>query len=244
MKSFLDFEHVAQSVERLTFNEVVVGSIPTVLTISLPHYLLNFMSCTSLRKSAFSLIELSIVILIVGILVAGVTQGSRLIRSFKLSNARTVTNSSPVQSIKDLVLWLDATAENKILNRDGSSYIDNEEYVSSWKDSNVQNLGTTPCVQNTADEQPQYISDAINGIPAIRLSEDSPDVNITCGLPTSINVSNTIFMVVSWRAESSILTTQFFTIASSTSQKTILASVISNFLLFIIDLDLPIRISY
>ena len=31
---FLHFEeHVAQSVEHLTFNEVVVGSIPTVLTI-------------------------------------------------------------------------------------------------------------------------------------------------------------------------------------------------------------------
>ena len=29
-----DTEHVAQSVEHLTFNEVVVGSIPTVLTKS------------------------------------------------------------------------------------------------------------------------------------------------------------------------------------------------------------------
>jgi hypothetical protein len=40
-KSLLDLlnnEHVAQSVEHLTFNEVVVGSIPTVLTILSPFH--------------------------------------------------------------------------------------------------------------------------------------------------------------------------------------------------------------
>ncbi|MFM7621329.1 MAG: prepilin-type N-terminal cleavage/methylation domain-containing protein [Alphaproteobacteria bacterium] len=40
---------------------------------------------------AFSLIELSIVILIIGILVAGVTQSSRLIRQMKLLSAQSIT---------------------------------------------------------------------------------------------------------------------------------------------------------
>jgi len=43
------------------------------------------------RLLAFSLIELSIVVLIVGILIAGVTQGSRLIRESKVKTARTLT---------------------------------------------------------------------------------------------------------------------------------------------------------
>lgn len=48
MICFFDFfayeEHVAQSVEHLTFNEVVVGSIPTVLTITHAKTNLNFAS--------------------------------------------------------------------------------------------------------------------------------------------------------------------------------------------------------
>ena len=51
---------------------------------------------------AYSMMEMSLLILIIGILVAGVTQGSRLIQQFRLQNARTLTQSSPVASIKDL----------------------------------------------------------------------------------------------------------------------------------------------
>ena len=61
-------------------------------------------------KKAFSLIELSIVILIIGILVAGVTQSSRLVSQFRLLSARNITQSSPVHSIKDLLIWLETTS--------------------------------------------------------------------------------------------------------------------------------------
>ncbi|MFM7621060.1 MAG: prepilin-type N-terminal cleavage/methylation domain-containing protein, partial [Alphaproteobacteria bacterium] len=47
-------------------------------------------------NKAFSLIELSIVILIIGILVAGVTQSSRLVNQFRLTSARNITLSSPL----------------------------------------------------------------------------------------------------------------------------------------------------
>lgn len=55
---------------------------------------------TSFKKSAFSLIELSIVILIVGILIAGVTQSSRMVGKSRIKTAKTLTQSSPVGSIK------------------------------------------------------------------------------------------------------------------------------------------------
>ena len=67
------------------------------------------------KSLAFSLIELSIVILIIGILIAGVTQGSRLVRESRVKTAQTLTQSSDVSSIKDLVLWLDATKEGRVL---------------------------------------------------------------------------------------------------------------------------------
>ena len=47
-------------------------------------------------KLGFSLIELSVVILIIGILVLGVTQGSRILTEVKLKSAIALTTSSPV----------------------------------------------------------------------------------------------------------------------------------------------------
>ncbi len=46
------------------------------------------------EKLAFSLIELSIVVLLIGILIAGVTQGSRLIRQSKIKTAQNLTKNS------------------------------------------------------------------------------------------------------------------------------------------------------
>jgi len=56
-------------------------------------------------NKAFSLIELSIVILIIGILVAGVTSSSRLVKRMKIITAQNLTTSSPISSIKDLIFW-------------------------------------------------------------------------------------------------------------------------------------------
>jgi prepilin-type N-terminal cleavage/methylation domain-containing protein len=62
-------------------------------------------------KKAFSLIELSVVVLIIGILIAGITQSSRLVRAMKLNTARSLTRSSDVNSIRNLTAWFDSTAE-------------------------------------------------------------------------------------------------------------------------------------
>jgi len=49
-----------------------------------------------MKNTGFSLIELSIVILIIGILVSGVTQSSRLIRQIRIQSARNLTVNSPI----------------------------------------------------------------------------------------------------------------------------------------------------
>ena len=71
------------------------------------------------NKTAFSLIELSIVILIVGILVAGVVQTSRLVTRMRILNAQTVTRSSEIHLIKGLSVWIETVSEksfDSILN--------------------------------------------------------------------------------------------------------------------------------
>lgn len=120
------------------------------------------------RSTAFSLIELSIVVLIIGILIAGVVSGSKLYAKFKWQTAQTLTTSSPVNGIKNLVAWfetsLDASFDaNK--NFDGNT-------ISNWRDINPQSAikkstyvvgagggGCSTC--------PTFVENGINGLPSL-----------------------------------------------------------------------------
>ena len=113
-------------------------------------------------RAAFSLIELSIVILIVGILIAGVTQGSRLIKDSKVKTAKTLTQSSDVSSIKDLILWLEPTKAESFVDN-----IENGDAIETWYDINPQlSAGKNP-TQSGSDERPTYTTSGINGLPSL-----------------------------------------------------------------------------
>ena len=142
--------------------------------------LLTFIFKKMTKKSlAFSLIELSIVILIIGILVAGVTQGSRLVRESRLTNARTITQSSDIISIKDMTLWLDATDENTIkastlADADSTDFgnVENNDAISVWIDKNPQLTRKIQVTSNSDAQRPAYIENAINGLPSLYFTDD------------------------------------------------------------------------
>lgn len=117
---------------------------------------------TSLK--GFSLIELSIVILIIGILIAGVFQANNMVKKFKLSAARALTQSSPVQGITGLTLWLDATAEKGFI---ASESVD-ATAISTWYDVNPQRLLANNFTQSSSSLKPRYYEDGISGLPAIK----------------------------------------------------------------------------
>lgn len=117
------------------------------------------------KTSAFSLIELSIVILIIGILIAGVTQSSRLIREFRIKTAQNLTRNSPVHSIKDVYMWLETSLE--------SSFITTETVdatgISAWYDNNIQSIYKNNATQATAGNQPKFYDNSFNNaLPGIR----------------------------------------------------------------------------
>jgi prepilin-type N-terminal cleavage/methylation domain-containing protein len=129
------------------------------------------------KNRAFSLIELSVVVLIIGILVAGVTQGSRIIKQMRLLSARSITNASPVNSIKDMIFWIETSLESSLLESEEEDNLD----VSTWNDINNQsgyrNKGTS-----SGSQRPSFISDAFNsGIPGIRF-KGTDDVMIFSSL--------------------------------------------------------------
>ncbi|MDX2082772.1 MAG: LamG-like jellyroll fold domain-containing protein [Rickettsiales bacterium] len=120
------------------------------------------------NSSAFSLIELSIVILIIGILIAGVTSGSALIKKFKISTARTLTESSPVNSIRDIAFWYETSQESNTISVTNNDSPSDADSINKWNDySPASQLKINSTIQTSADNQPKYKQNAINGLPAL-----------------------------------------------------------------------------
>ena len=123
-------------------------------------------SLNSKFSKAFSLIELSSVILIIGILVAGVTQSSRLIRQMALSSARSLTQSSSVPSITGLVSWYEPTSEKSFDEIEAS---DNST-ISNWYDINPTSANKINLIQSDPNRRPVYVANGVNGLPSIRFN--------------------------------------------------------------------------
>jgi prepilin-type N-terminal cleavage/methylation domain-containing protein len=155
-------------------------------------------------KSAFSLVELSIVLIIIGLLVAGVTAGQSLIVSARVTTAKALTESSPVTSIKGLTLWLDAISDTSFEDPDD---IEQGDDVSIWKYINPQsskNHFETP----TGFNSPSYSEETINSLPAISFNVDGgneDEILVSNDYFTDLSsTSFTFFMVADFRSGSNI----------------------------------------
>lgn len=139
---------------------------------------------------AFSLIEISIVLLIIGILVAGVTQSSRLIAQSKINSAKAMTQSAPVSSIKNLMLWIETTSE--------ASFDDSEEdeglALTNWYDINPQ-VSVKSSFAGVTTARPLYKNNIINGLPAV-LFDGTNDFMTSANFPNIITGASTVFAVV------------------------------------------------
>lgn len=143
-------------------------------------------------KRAFSLIELSIVILIIGILVAGVTQSSRMVSQMKLTSARAQTQSSPVASIKDLVLWLEATSENSFITTEAEDGLP----LTAWYDTNPQLVTKNHATRGTSNANVSYEDNAINSLPGVYFNGTAATTsNLVGNVITSTNNAFSFFIV-------------------------------------------------
>ena len=88
-----------------------------------------------LSKKAFSLTELSMVILIIGILIGGISLGIDLYKDFIKLNVKKLTLNSPAGRTPDLAAWYETTQEQFVTYR-GVWGLPRLE--SPWKDINPQ----------------------------------------------------------------------------------------------------------
>ncbi len=151
------------------------------------------MKNTIKRYSAFSLIELSVVILIIGIIIAGVTQGSRLISKSRFSNAKTLTQSSPVSSIKNLALWIDSTNDASFDDAD----TEDAAVVNNWYDINPQTSSKVNFTAATTGRPAYTLNSAgnVNSLPTV-VFDGTTDFMQTSNFGNITTGASSVFMVI------------------------------------------------
>ena len=145
------------------------------------------------NKLAFSLIELSIVILVIGVLIAGVVTGSKMVTKAKIAMAANQTKSSVVSGLKDLIFWIETSSTGSVI---GSNAADSAPFdgdtVSKWNDINPQSMSKINPVPLAGGESPTYKENGINGLPSI-LFDAVDDRLVASGI--SVTKSNSFFAV-------------------------------------------------
>ena len=119
------------------------------------------------KKFAFSLIELSIVILVIGILMIGVNQGYNLVRSAQISNARSITAKSPILQMSGLLGWYETSLKESL----DQSKLKDGDTITTWKD-----IGPSSILNGANQLTPTsvtYVQSSINKIPALKFSGSS-----------------------------------------------------------------------
>jgi len=111
-------------------------------------------------KKAFSLVEISIVILIIGLLIAGISKAGDMIFDVGLKSASSLTKGAKVGRMANLALWLETTTNESILEKeryDGTT-------VSVWRDINPQSSSKFIFKNSSAAK---YVEKGHNNLPAI-----------------------------------------------------------------------------
>ncbi len=143
------------------------------------------------KNSAFSLVELSIAILIIGILVIGVSQGYGLVKSARISNARSITAKSPISQTPGLIAWYETTSKESF----DKSQIWDGARITQWKDISPSSIiSSTNILIATASDNATYSQSSINKLPAVKfgISDKLSLATFTQGASSQA----TIFMVV------------------------------------------------
>lgn len=122
------------------------------------------------NKKAFSLIELSFVIVIIAIIVGGIAKiGSFAMSKMRLGAARSLTTNSVVASIPDLKLWVETSLEGSL------ALTTNNTIVSTWYDINPQLKTKHHLVSQsgTTSATTSYAKLAINDLPAVYFDSEN-----------------------------------------------------------------------
>ncbi len=152
------------------------------------------------NKTAFSLIEISIVIVIIAILIVGSLNGVEMIRKARLTAAQSLTEQSIVAKINNLLVWYETSLNRSFIEAER----DNGLKISKWRNINPSSLISNDATQNTVINQPTYYNNRFNGaLPALNF--DGNDFMNYIGSEL-INSSYSVFIVENRMSAGNLLT--------------------------------------
>jgi len=141
-------------------------------------------------SKAFAVIELSIIMMVVGILLLNESSDNKLIRNIRILSAQNVTRSSPINSMRGLVAWFETSLESSFLINERL----NNNNISIWVDNNPYSSFKKNLLQlQKSNSKPKFDENGINGIPALKFDGIDDHMIIPSIKLTSENL--TIFMV-------------------------------------------------
>lgn len=142
------------------------------------------------ENRAFSMIELSVVILIIGVLIGGILAAQKIISKFRINTAQTLTISSPINGIADSTIWLESSLDKSFKENENSDTTP----ITAWYDIR-ENVDKNNAIQSDSAHTPTY-SNTINNIHAVKFDGTSGYLNIANA--SFLNNSNyTIFVLES-----------------------------------------------
>lgn len=151
--------------------------------------------------TAFSLIELSIVILIIGVLVTAVTSSSALLGRASLTAARKYTADSSVRYSSGLVAWYDPTTE-LAFGSTTSTLADGAQLSTTVLFDDVYTSSFDASVA-TASAAVTYVKSGINGLPAVGFNSTggvaANGLSTVATFPPVASSEATIFVVSIWK---------------------------------------------
>lgn len=121
-----------------------------------------------MKKTAFSLVELSVVIVVIAVITVGIIKASALIDNSRLSSARALTASSKINEIDGILAWYETTLLE--------SFNDNERVdnnmMTRWNDvSSQKSLSEEKNVlARAADSNVVYRANGINKLPSLQFA--------------------------------------------------------------------------
>lgn len=111
--------------------------------------------------------ELSIVLMIIGTLLVGVTQGTGMINSARLTNARSNTIQSPVAKMDGLVAWYETSLRDSLKSAEQV----NAAKITEWRDISPSSIAAQKNkLTRSASIAVVYRLAAINKVPAIEFN--------------------------------------------------------------------------
>ncbi len=142
------------------------------------------------KKKAFSLIELSIVLIIVGVIISAALASGFIITKFKISAAQSLTKNSAVAKIDNLVLWLESTLEESFSPYEAQ---ETSSGISVWYDLQRSSATKHNATSSSSSKNANYYTNCINGLPCARFNGTSSEMDID--LSDLANNDYTIFLI-------------------------------------------------